>query len=339
MSLLKTAMDNSGDIGSKIYKWCMGKNNESLLNIFSMPYNRTSIFLECVLNIIYNKGKVLYITNESEGEISFLKEIKKKTNFKEYCYYRNKVGSTYDKRLIFSNHINAYDLEEEFDLIIYDDISSYSPYSKEDIIKLLQCKTSVKYIVYSIEKVLEYGEILEYPIKEINVPFVEPRIISTRVDINKDMPYVMYDYLKWFITSNSNVVIYTPDEEKKQCILEYLKSLDDNIGNFVLDLDEDRKKLLTRVKIKDISTIAITSNMYNIPSYVNNLNIVVYFADHISLDYKKLIFICGKTGVTNGIKGSEVIFLANTISKDMDIAKDISRNLNKVAWENGYLNT
>lgn len=337
MSLLNNVLDNIDSVSEEIYRWCNNYNKLHALNVISAPYNNCSIFLEGVLNIIYKKGKVLYITNEDEENIKFLQEIKKKTSFREYYYFRNKSGNNNEKKLVFCNHENSKYIEEEFDLIIYDDISSYSEYTTEDIRAAIYSKKSLKYVVYSIEEVLDYGDIIEYPIKIKNTPFVEPRIINTRIDINKDIPYVMYEYLTWFAKSNKNVVIYIPDKEKKSLVFEYLKALDDTISSLVVDIEADNKKLLNRFKIKDICTIAITNSMNNIPKDMNDLNIVVYFADHITLDYKKLIFICGKAVMTKGVKGSEVIFLSNTITYNMEKAKDITRTFNKLAWEKGLL--
>ena len=60
---------------------------------------------------------------------------------------------------------------------------------------------------------------------------------------------------------------------------------------------------------------------------------MVFFADNSQYNYKNLVHFCGKVGRGESIKRAEVIFLSNSISKDMEAAKNITRSFNKEAWE------
>lgn len=322
-------------INDKIKKWSESLNKGSILNVISAPYSDCDIFLSGVLDLLYKKKKVLYITNEDENNITFLKNLKKKSNFRNYAYFRNKGRIDENTTLIFSNHINAYDITDNFDLAIYDDVSCYNEFSKKEIQGLLLSRNSLKYICYSIEEVLKDGDVYEHSL--LNTPFVEPRIINTRIDLNKDIPYMVYEYLNWFMESKRNVLIYVPDKDKVKIIEESLEKLNNNFKNLVLDLDNDYKRSLKLMKNKDVPTISIITSMYKIPKDVNNLDIIVYFADNVFFNYKKLIFICGKAGVVSSPSLGEVIFLGNTTTEDMITAKDITRGFNKLAWESGLL--
>ena len=115
-------------------------------------------------------------------------------------------------------------LKEKFDLIIYDDIRSYPKYSKYEIIDIMnKCiKEQGKIIVYSIETVFNASKEISMHVRDNKIPIVEPRVITTRVDVNKDMPYVVYEYLKWSINIGRRVVIPVPDNVKLFNVTSYI---------------------------------------------------------------------------------------------------------------------
>ena len=81
---------------------------------------------------------------------------------------------------------------------------------------------STKLIVYSIESILNNKREIFLPVKDNRIPIMEPRTILTRIDINKDIPFVIYEYLKWSINSDRKVIICVPDEEKiRKCLFLY----------------------------------------------------------------------------------------------------------------------
>lgn len=330
------ANDNK-DLSDRINRYIVNLNKKPLINIVSSPYSDIGLFFQSIFQIINSGGKVLYITNEDEQNINLVKKIKKDTDFRDYYYFRSTGKFLIDKKLIITNHFNASYIGEAFDLIVYDDISVYSGYTKEEIEKLLLSKKALKYVAVSIEEIFDDGQTFESFIRDNNIPFAEPRIINTRIDISKDMPYVVYEYLQWFVKFKRNVIIYVPDGDKREGVYSYLSSLNPELSDAVLNFKDDEKKVLTLLKEKEISTIAVTNDMYNIPVSVNNLDIVVYFCDDSSFNYKKLVFICGRVGVNNTLSSGEVIFLSNTTTYDMEKAKDITRSFNKIAWEKGFL--
>lgn len=322
-------------IDEKIERWSRSFNKNSMLNILAAPYSSSDIFLDTVLNFVNSKKKVLYITNEQEDNIKFLKVLKRSSSFRNYAYFRNN-GSVYDSvQLIFANHENAFDIAMKFDLVIYDDISEYADYSRDEIEELTISKKAQKHLVYSVETVLIDGDTMEH-VAGSN-PFIEPRIVNTRIDLSKDIPYIIYDYIKWFIESKRNLIIYLPESQSHQIISEYLQNIDNEYENIILDMENDYKRSLKKIKSKDIPTITLISSMYNIPQDVKNLDIIVYFADSIEFKYKKLLFLCGKVGMSNSGNLGEAIFLANVVTENMTKAKDIARSFNKLAWESGLL--
>ena len=59
---------------------------------------------------------------------------------------------------------------------------------------------------------------------------------------------------------------------------------------------------------------------------------VILFADNIYFSYKIFLYICAYIGKVNKIM-PEVLLVSKNTTLDMDTAKNISRNFNKIIWE------
>jgi late competence protein required for DNA uptake (superfamily II DNA/RNA helicase) len=89
--------------------------------------------------------------------------------------------------------------------------------------------------------------------------------------------------------------------------------------------------------LKNKGTILITNDFTKNYGTAKDSNIIILSADNQVFNYKKLTYFCGKVGKGDGLKRAEVIFLANTISEEMERAKDMARSFNKEAWERKLL--
>ena len=83
--------------------------------------------------------------------------------------------------------------------------------------------------------------------------------------------------------------------------------------------------------------IIITDSISENFSDMDDTDIIVYFADDIRFDYKKLTYLSARAGRSEKDFKGEVIFLANEETFNMIKAKDITRNFNKKAWDLGFL--
>ena len=196
---------------SKISKW---HNRQSkILNIITNPYNTTLIFLNIIKMLIQENKRVLYVWSGENCNDEIIRELKKEALNLKYSCSNETEGS---ENLVFINFKKIKDIKYNYDLCIIDDISRYSIMSKEEIrdgIEYLYIY-SKRIISYSIEKIINMGTSFEIDdLVRTNV-FVEPRIITTRVKLDEDMPYTLYDYLMWFKNNNRKVIIYVPTEEK-----------------------------------------------------------------------------------------------------------------------------
>ena len=321
---------------SKINKWY--NKQSKILSIITNPYNTSLIFTNIIKLLLKENKKILYIWNGEEYNREILESLKEDNiNFK-YSYIEEKESN---EELIFINFKNIRNIKGCYDLCIMDDISKYSIYSKEELRECIEYlyTYSKRIISYSIEKIVNMGTDIEVSDLIRKKVFVEPRIITTRVKLDEDMPYTLYDYLMWFKGNNKKVVIYVPNEEIINKVYNYytndLKIKDIKIIKF---LKKDSIKQIEYVyKIKNKSTFIITNSIREYTIDKENVDIVVLFADESFYNYKKIIYFCADVGKNINNLG-EVLLVAKDISKDMDLSKDITRRYNKNIWEKGLLN-
>jgi late competence protein required for DNA uptake (superfamily II DNA/RNA helicase) len=223
--------------------------------------------------------------------------------------------------------------------VIYDDVSTYTSYRKLEILDLLAiyCREGAKVICRSVEMIFQNASSIDLPVKDCKLPMAEPRMITTRIDVNKEIPYVVYEYLSWSVASERKVIIFVPDEERAENVYNYLFSFRERLHNNIIcyDNEKTKKNLTNFIKNKRGIIIMKCHEEFNID--LSDTDIMVYFADDKCFDYKRLLYICGKVGRSPSLGNGEVIFLAREITRDMDFAKDIVRGFNKHAWEMGLL--
>lgn len=320
-----------------IYNWGLGK--EKILNVILPPYSSSAIFLKTIMSCVLSGKRVLYITGEAEENIELLGLIKRYTEFRDYSYIRNGFIPV-NSLLVISNYRTAVKIKDKFDLVIYDDVRSFPEYNNYEIMDLtIKCVNDEgKLICCSIESIFKSQRDIILPVRDNKKPFPEPRYIITRIDIKKDIPFMVYDYLKFSLDNNRKVIIYVPGEDKVECVYNYLCNFKDSLAKnimYYIKGRSDEKVLNNFVKVK--KAVIVTDDYSDVYSDLRDIDVMVYFTDDERFNYKKLVYFCGKVGKSDPNRG-EVIFLANVESEDMDRAKEITRSFNKEAWEMGLLN-
>lgn len=324
---------------SKINKWY--NKQSKILTIITNPYNSALIFLPLIESILKQNKKILYVWGGTDCNKEIIENLKKNDYKFKYSYMEENDGAG---NLVFVNFKNVNKIHDCYELCIIDDISMYSFISREEFREYVEYLylCSKRMIIFSIEKIVNMGRFISISDLTRNKPFVEPRIITTRVKLDEDMPYTLYDYLMWFKTDNRKVIIYVPTEEKVNKLYNYyieeLKIKDVKIIKFLKG--ENIKEIDSLYKLKNKSVFVITNNIREYKIDTENINIVALFSDEIFYNYKKIIYFCADVGKNiKGHKIGEVILVAKEISEDMDLAKEITRGYNKEIWEKGLLNS
>lgn len=328
-------------ISNLIYNWCMN-NNEKILNLVSIPHNSSRYLLKTIMEYASNGRKVMYITEEREGKIELVEDIKKHTDFRGYSYVRRDADNSRNvNNLVICDFNSAMEDREWYDLVICNDVSSMSVHSKEAISETCEHRTGFdgKVIYYSIEAVRPETREIVLPVNRVAAPQPEPRIITTRVDLKKDIPFVVYDYLSWSLKQKRKVVIYVPSEDEKVAVFEVMKRYGNRLTKNVFCLENnkgDQKILDSFSVIKE--GIVVTDDHSMDFSEEKHSDIMVFFANDDAFNYKSLAHICSSAGSSLKDPRREVILVANSESSHMTMARDILRGFNKEAWEINLLN-
>jgi len=316
----------------------IGKRRIDVVSVF---YNSSDLFLETIIAHANEKKSILYITNEEQSSIDIIYFINKFSNLGEYVYSPEKKYGSINEYFHICNHENALKLGEKFDLVIYNDIRSFPKYNKQQIKKILlrMCNSDGIAIAYSVENVLSESASILFPLKNNKIPIIEPRLITTRINLSIDIPLVVYEYLNWSIISNRKVIIFTPDEEKATVVFQYLSNFKEKLSEelFLYISKKSDDDILVEFMNKE-KGIIVTNDFEESYLEFHAVDVIVYFADNAKFTYKQLLYLSSKVGRFDTVQRGEAIFLANIETVQMDKARSIARKFNKKAWEKGLLN-
>ncbi|MFW2489874.1 hypothetical protein [Clostridium chromiireducens] len=315
----------------KIEYWY--KKNIKFLTIVTVPFNTSCIFSNIICKLAQNNNKVLYVWGKN-GENRELVNIVRELNSNITHSYIEKGHSNSD--FTFIHYSNLMKVKEHYDLVIFDDITYFSNLSNVTVRDMLEICASLgkRVLIYSIEKLALVGEKLELVAYNYKKPFVEPRILTTRIDLNLDIPFTLYDYFKWFRESNHKVVIYVPNREKLSIVYDYFSNKLKLQDVKVIKVSEkDEMKRCEKVsKYKDKAIFVITNKIEELLEYCYMDDAVILFSDNERYTYKKLLYVCGQIRNVN-LKLPEVLLVSNEVSDDMERAKSMARDFNKKVWE------
>lgn len=301
-------------------KWYV-KSDERFINLICEPYQKLSFVESLISDCLRNNEKVLYVGKN-----------------RKICN-SEQLNSINLKFVSFNNILN---IKKNFDLIIYDDVSLYSNKNNlecsEDLIYLKRlCK---KIVICSVEKVFNNIKHIEILNNERRTHFLEPRLITTRVNLETSMPYALYDYIEWFIRENRVLVVYVPNEFNLNKIYEYYTE-DLNLVDKVKIVKEDKKnsflKIVNESIFKKEGVIFITDSLHEYLDSIPNCDMVIYSFEEDVIDYKKIIFACGAL-CKNRCNGREVILLSNDEGENIETARRLARGFNETLWRESKAN-
>lgn len=310
----------------KIVNWFLGFDGE-ILNLISHPFYDLKLVAFFLKKNFEEEHKVLYITENEE-------------------YVRRqfvKYGLEFEKFIKFSTPFSSIDSKGKISLVIFDDISGISSIEDSAIIPLLRNVQCKKKMILSMKELVKYNKI--HVMNEKLDFFKEPRSVHTKMDLNSDMPHVVFQFIEWFMLNKTKVILLTKDNFSSKSIYNYMKkyvSLSPKLNNLFIYSDYDSFQEFYRSD-KLESYIYITSKdflneiqelFYKDKKLMEEFNILVFFASDKVFNYKKLLYLCGMYNFLKNCK-NEVIFVSNDENMEIITAKRISRNYNKKIWEWG----
>ena len=295
-------------------KWYV-KSNERFINLICEPYQKLNFIEDLISDCLINNEKVLYVGKS-----------------RKVCKSEQLNSMNFD----FSNFNNIFNIKKKFDLIIYDDVSLYSNKSSiecnEDLMYLK--RLSKKIVICSVDKVFNNIKHIEILNNQRKAHFLEPRLITTRVNLETSMPYTLYDYIEWFIREKRILVVYVPSKFNLNKIYEYYTE-DLNLENKVKIVKEDKKnsflKIVNESRFKKEGVIFMTYSLHEYFDSIPECDMVIYSFEKDIVDYKKIIFACGAL-CKNKCTGREVILLSNEEGDNIETARRLARGFNETLW-------
>ena len=295
-------------------KWYV-KSNDRFINLICEPYQKLNFIESLIGDCLINNEKVLY-----EGKS------------RKVCKNEQLNSMNFD----FINFNNIFNIKKNFDLIIYDDVSLYSNKSSiecnEDLMYLK--RLSKKIVICSVDKVFNNIKHIEILNNQRKTHFLEPRLITTRVNLETSMPYTLYDYIEWFIREKRILVVYVPNKFNLNKIYEYYTE-DLNLENKVKIVKEDKKNsflnIVNESRFKKEGIIFITDSLHEYFDSIPECDMVIYSFEKDIVDYKKIIFACGAL-CKDKCTGREVILLSNEEGDNIETARRLARGFNKTLW-------
>ncbi len=310
---------------NSIVRWFFYAKDE-FLNFISHPFYDLKLIMEVLMELLRRGSKILYITHDKS-------HIKKKMEL-----FDCNLGG-----LIFSEPFTYFDRGFKFDLVIFDDITGISRIDDDFIISYLNRVPARKKIIMSMKELVNARKV--YALNNDMIRFKEPRSIQTRIDLNQDIPHVVFKFFEWFFDNKSKVILITKDISSSKNVYNYMKkyiSISPKLNNLFIDMDfksfshfENRLNLTPYIYVTSINFL---NEFYQFilknSSKVYNFNIVVFFASDRAFNYKNLLSLCGISDFLRDCK-NEVIFVSNYENMEILMAKRISRSYNKRIWEFG----
>ncbi|MGV1063410.1 hypothetical protein ACQR2W_07390 [Clostridium perfringens] len=295
-------------------KWYV-KSNERFINLICEPYQKLNFIEDLISDCLRNNEKVLYVGKS--------RKVCKSEQLNSMNFY-------------FSNFNNIFNIKKKFDLIIYDDVSLYSNKSSiecnEDLMYLK--RLSKKIVICSVDKVFNNIKHIEILNNQRKAHFLEPRLITTRVNLETSMPYTLYDYIEWFIREKRILVVYVPSKFNLNKIYEYYTE-DLNLENKVKIVKEDKKnsflKIVNESRFKKEGVIFMTDSLHEYFDSIPECDMVIYSFEKDIVDYKKIIFACGAL-CKDKCTGREVILLSNEEGDNIETARRLARGFNETLW-------
>ncbi|MCX0384783.1 hypothetical protein LI053_04840 [Clostridium perfringens] len=295
-------------------KWYV-KSNDRFINLICEPYQKLNFIESLIGDCLINNEKVLYVGKS-----------------RKVCKNEQLNSMNFD----FVNFNNIFNIKKNFDLIIYDDVSLYSNKSSiecnEDLMYLK--RLSKKIVICSVDKVFNNIKHIEILNNQRKTHFLEPRLITTRVNLETSMPYTLYDYIEWFIREKRILVIYVPNKFNLNKIYEYYTE-DLNLENKVKIVKEDKKNsflnIVNESRFKKEGIIFITDSLHEYFDSIPECDMVIYSFEKDIVDYKKIIFACGAL-CKDKCTGREVILLSNEEGDNIETARRLARGFNKTLW-------
>lgn len=319
----------------QLFQWYEESDQKSI-NVKTVPYMGIAPIQDLVNKILYDGGKVLYITGEVKEKV-LISQYMKNRGFTSISLHQD-FEINEQEALVICDYFQALRVKEMYDLVIYDDVNSFPIHKKPEMQQLIgfifsKCR---KVIAYSFETVFMGMDVIEVPMAGRSGFVSEPRVIETRLNLDEFVPTSVYEYLLWFVFEKKKVLLLTSDKKVKRKVSRFLSKVDEAMESCILDVDEIGTKTMKELcKDQEKPYIFITDDLDDYLDVETNFEIIIHGADSARYSYRELLFFCLRTGFYEEMNG-EIIMLCQHTTRDMERTRELTRHFNKILWEEGF---
>lgn len=318
------------NLAKELINWYENSTTKAI-NVVSVPYRGLEP-LTGLLERIAGDRRLLYITGASASDDSI----------EEFLDQRGIGWTTAEDpgaAVVILDFDGAMSLRDHYDLIIYDDLNTFPIHRKSEMQELLNhlYYKAGHIIAYSMEPVFRNVISLEIPLKSDRSFVTEPRFIDTRVDMRSGIPNSIYDYIKFFVLDDRHVLIFVPDHEAMAGMQKYLTRIDPDLAGRIQDVSGlTEAQVAERLAAAPGAQILFSLELWDYRSIPVNFEFIVSHSDDPHYEYRQFVFLCLRSGLYDDLNG-EVILVSQTMSLDMERTKVLTRDFNRVLWENDQL--
>ena len=295
---------------------------------------KTEIVYETISYVLSNGGRVGLAIPRRDVVIELLPRLQKAfPNQKVVAIYGGHTKTLVGDITLLTTH-QLYRFSNYFDLLIIDEIDAF-PFQNNDLLEAFFKKSiRTNYILMSAtpsEKIIE-----EFKNENSHISYLYKRFHNHAIPVPKVLlrPKLLQIYfilkkIKEYQSKHKPLLIFVPTIGEGEKLLNWLKVFVTSI-DLVHSKKENRDELVTKFKKRDMDVL-ITTSILERGITIEDLQVIVFMADHTLFNDQNLTQIAGRVGRKVKSPTGDVYFLAYELTKAME------RSINSINEANKHL--
>ena len=282
---------------------------------------KTEIVYEIISYVLSNGGRVGFAIPRRDVVIELLPRLQKAfSNQKVIAVYGGHTKTLVGDITLLTTH-QLYRFSNYFDLLIIDEIDAF-PFQNNDLLEAFFKKSiRTNYILMSAtpsEKIIE-----EFKNENSHISYLYKRFHNHAIPVPKVLlrPKLLQIYfilkkIKEYQSKHKPLLIFVPTIEEGEKLLNWLKVFVTSI-DLVHSKKENRDELVAKFKKRGIDVL-ITTSILERGITIEELQVIVFMADHTLFNEQNLTQIAGRVGRKIKSPTGDVYFLAYELTEAME---------------------
>lgn len=246
--------------------------------------------------------------------------------------YGGHTEMLYGDLIILTTH-QLYRYTNFFDLIVFDEVDAF-PYKGSVVLKAFfdKCQKG-NFIMMSATPentfLLDFGKmggkVLSLNFRYHRYPLPVPLIVVRPPGL---ILFELLSHVRRFINVGKQVFIFVPTISMCEDIGKFLGKTVQKPGFYVNSKQKERSKIIEKFRKKEYQFL-VTTAVLERGVTVNDLQVIVYHAEHTIYDQYSLVQIAGRVGRKFAAPTGEVLFIGTKVSEAMERAVASIERANK----------